>query len=218
LFDWLPSSSGQATKFFLSWVTRYPRPQRCVHDNGGEFIGWQFQQLLGDLGITSVPTTSRNPQANAIVERMHQTAGNILRTLVHTDPPRTVAQARLLVDEALARAQMALRCVVSTPLQATPGSLAFGRDMFLDVPYIADWQLIQQRRQQLVDEARRRINLKRRSYDYVVGHAPTKLRLRKEGPYTITQVHTNGNITMELRPEVTERINICRISPYHTPT
>ena len=156
---------------------------------------------------------------------MHQTAGNILRTLVHTDPPRTVAQARLLVDEALARAQMALRCVVSAPLQATPGSLAFGRDMFLDVPYVADWQLIQQRRQQLVDEARRKINLKRRSYDYVVGqqvlkniHAPTKLGLRKEGPYTITQVHTNGNITMELRPGVTERINICRVSPYRTPT
>jgi transposase InsO family protein len=219
------SSEHIATKFFLSWVTRYPRPQRCVHDNGGEFIGWQFQQLLEDLGITSVPTTSRNPQANAIVERMHQTAGNILRTLVHTDPPRTVAQARLLVDEALARAQMALRCVVSTPLQATPGSLAFGRDMFLDVPYVADWQLIQQRRQQLVDEARRRINLKRRSYDYVVGqqvlkniHAPTKLGLRKEGPYTITQVHTNGNITMELRPGVTERINIRRVSPYRTPT
>jgi hypothetical protein len=88
---------------------------------------------------------------------------------------------------------MALRCVVSTPLQATPGSLAFGRDMFLDVPYVADWQLIQQRCQQLVDEARRRMNLKRRSYDYDVSqqvlkniHAPTKLGLRKEGPYTIT--------------------------------
>jgi hypothetical protein len=86
--------------------------------------------------------------------------------------------------------------------------------MFLDVPYIADWQLIQQRRQQLVDEARRRMNLiKRRTYDYVVGqqvlkniHAPTKLGLRKEGPYIITQVHTNGNITRELRPGVTKRI------------
>jgi hypothetical protein len=128
------SSEHIATKFFLSWVTRYPCPQCCGHDNGGEFIGWQFQQLLEDLGITSVPTTSRNPQANAIVKRMYQTAGNILCTLVHTDPPRTVAQAHLLVDEALARAQMVLQCVVSTPLQATPGSLAFGRDMFLDVP------------------------------------------------------------------------------------
>jgi hypothetical protein len=32
--------------------------------------------------------------------------------------------------------------------------------MFLDMPYIAGWQLIQQRRQQLVNEAQRRMNLK----------------------------------------------------------
>jgi hypothetical protein len=69
------------------------------------------------------------------------------------------------------------------------------------------------------------MNLKRRSYDYVVGqqvlksiHAPTKLGLQNEGPYIITQLHTNGNITMELRPGVTECINIHQISPYHTPT
>jgi copper oxidase (laccase) domain-containing protein len=75
--------------------------------------------------------------------------------------------------------------------------------VFLDVPYIADWQLIQKRREQFVDEARRQMNLKRHSYDYVISqqvlkniHAPTKLGLQKEGPYIITQVHTNGNITM----------------------
>jgi hypothetical protein len=54
------------------------------------------------LQIYTVTTTSRNPQANAICEHMHQTGGNILLTLVHNDPPRTVAQARLLVDGALA--------------------------------------------------------------------------------------------------------------------
>ncbi|KAL7503552.1 hypothetical protein ACHAXN_001342 [Cyclotella atomus] len=97
--------------------------------------------------------------------------------------------------------------------------------MFLDVPYIAEWQLIEQGRQQLVDEPQRRMNLKRRSYDYVVGqqvlkyiHAPTKLGLRKEGLYIINQVHTNGNLTMELHPGVTEHINVLRISPYRTPT
>ena len=219
------TSDHIATKFFLSWISRYPRPARCVHDNGGEFLGIEFQTLLNLLQITSVPTTSRNPQANAICERMHQTGGNILRTLVHTDPPRTVVQARLLVDGALARAQLALRSAVSTPLQATPGSLAFGRDMFLDVPFIADWQLIQARRQQLVDEALRKMNLKRRSYDYTVNqlvlkniHGFRKLGLRREGPYKIVQVHTNGNVTMELRPGITERINIRRISPYRTPS
>ena len=219
------SSEHITSKFFTSWISRYPRPERCVHDNGGEFLGWQFQQLLDILAIRSVPTTSRNPQANAICERMHQTAGNILRTLVHTDPPRTVAQAKLLVDEALAQAQLALRAVISTPLQASPGSLVFGRDMFLDVPFIANWQWIQGRRQQLVDEALRRQNSRRRHYDYIVDqqvlkdvHQPTKIGIRRTGPYRITQVHTNGNVTIELRPGITERINIRRISPYRTPS
>jgi hypothetical protein len=97
--------------------------------------------------------------------------------------------------------------------------------MFLDVPFIADWQLIQSRRQQLVDEALRKMNLKRRSYDYTVNqlvlkniHGFRKLGLRREGPYKIVQVHTNGNVTMELRPGITERINIRRISPYRTPS
>ena len=35
---------------------------------------------------------------------------------------------------------------------------------------------------------------------------PDKLGLHEEGPYLITQVHTNGNATIELRPRVTERI------------
>ena len=145
------TSNHIATKFYITWLSRYPRPACCVHDNGGEFVGWEFQRLLDIMGIDSVPTTSRNPQANAICERMYQTVGNILRTLIHTYPPQTVAEARLLVGEASARAQMALRCAVSTPLQATPGSIVFGRDMFLEVPVIADWQLLQSRREQLVN-------------------------------------------------------------------
>ena len=31
-------------------------------------------------GVTGKPITVRNPQANAIVERVHQTIGNIIRT------------------------------------------------------------------------------------------------------------------------------------------
>ena len=65
----------------------------------------------------------------------------------------------------------------------------------------------------------------RRSYDYVQGQKvlkkypnPDKLGRRKEGPYLITQVHTNGNVTIQLRPGITERLNIRRIEPYREPT
>ena len=38
------------------------------------------------------------------------------------------------------------------------------------------------------------------------------------GPYTIPQVHVNGTISIQLGPNVTERINIRRVLPYHEDT
>jgi hypothetical protein len=36
---------------------------------------------------------------------------------------------------------------------------------------------------------------------------PSKLGRHVDGPYRVGQVYTNGNITIELRQGVTERIN-----------
>ncbi len=33
-------------KFAQCWLTRFPWPQRCIHDPGGEFTGQDFQTLL----------------------------------------------------------------------------------------------------------------------------------------------------------------------------
>ena len=151
-------------KFSQTWLTRYPWPMKCIHDNGGEFTGWEFQQLLEQCNIKDTPTTSRNPTATAICERMHQTVGNVLRTLVHQNPPRGMRQAKDLVDEALATAQHALRCAVHTTLGSSPGALVFNRDMFLNIPLMADWQLLNQKREHLVNEDLCRTNLKRRRY------------------------------------------------------
>ena len=38
------------------------------------------------------------------------------------------------------------------------------------------------------------------------------------GPYVITEVHVNGTITIQLGPNVTERINIRQVIPYHEDT
>jgi len=48
-------------KFVQSWLCRYPRPIRCVHDKGGEFIGKEFQWLLELFSIKDVCSTSKNP-------------------------------------------------------------------------------------------------------------------------------------------------------------
>ena len=219
------SSQHVCNKFEQSWLSQYPWPERCIHDNGGEFVGFEFQQLLSVCAIKDVPTTSYNPQANAICERMHQTVGNVLRTLLYANPPQNMLQAGELVDSALATASHAMRVNVHLGLRNSPGALAFGRDMFLNVPLIADWFAISQQGEQLVNESLRHQNQKRHSFDYVQGHyvlkkihKATKLGEQNEGPYRINQVHANGTLTIQLRPGLFERINIRRVKPYHTPT
>jgi hypothetical protein len=67
----------------------------------------------------------KNPRSNAICERMHQTVTNVLRTLVHTNPPQNMTQARDIIDDALATAMHAMQTTVATTLGSTPGSPAF---------------------------------------------------------------------------------------------
>jgi hypothetical protein len=62
------------------WFSRYPWPTQVTYDRGSEFIGHEFQTKLDDYGVKKKPTTTCNPQANVIVERVHQTIRNIVRT------------------------------------------------------------------------------------------------------------------------------------------
>ncbi len=112
-------------KFTQSWLCQYPCPVRCPHDKGGEFIGQNFQWLLEIFSIKDVCSTSKNPQSNAICERMHQTVTNVLRTLVHTNPPQNMTQARDIIDNALATAMHDMQTTVATTLGSTLGALAF---------------------------------------------------------------------------------------------
>ena len=63
----------------LIWFCRCPPPQECTHDNGTEFTGRPFQEMLHSCGIKSTPTTVKNPEANAITKRLHLTLADVLR-------------------------------------------------------------------------------------------------------------------------------------------
>jgi hypothetical protein len=110
----------------------------------------------------------------------------VLRTLVHTNLPRNITQARDIIDNALATAMHAMQTTVATTLGSTPGALAFAQEMFLNVPLIADWQAIARTREHHVNENLQRANRKQRQYDYALGqqvlkkvHNPTKLEEQK---------------------------------------
>jgi hypothetical protein len=95
-------------------------------------MGAAFQTMLNLWGIEAHPISVRNPQANAVCERMHQTVGNLLCTLLYTNPPHNLQQANNLVDTALATASHALCSTIhSTMMGLSPaGSIVFHRDLF----------------------------------------------------------------------------------------
>ena len=118
------------------WLTRYPWPTQVIHDRGSEFIGYFFREMLvNDYGITPKPITVRNPQANAIVERIHQTIGNLVRSFEIQDN---------YVDEKdpwigiLTSTAFAVRSTYHTTLQKTPGQLIFGRNMIFNIKHTAN--------------------------------------------------------------------------------
>jgi hypothetical protein len=159
------------------------------------------------------PTIVKNPQANAILERIHAVLGNMLRTS-ELDMAKMVKASD--IDVFLSDAAWAVCSTYHTVLKASPGAAIFGRDMLFDILFIADWQKIREHRQQLTDLNIAHENEGRIDYDYKVGQ---KVLLRKEGilhnaesrlhkkPWLIKPVHRNGTITVQCRKKI-DRMNI----------
>ena len=96
-----------------TWLCRYPWPQEIVYDRGSEFLGMFGQMIEHDYGIKKRPITVRNPQANAILERAHQTIGNMLRIFkVHKDTEVTKESLNGIISAIL----FAMRATIHTTL------------------------------------------------------------------------------------------------------
>ncbi len=100
-----------------------------------------------------------------------------------------MGSARDIIDDALAMAMHAMQTTVATTLGSAPSSLAFARDMFLNVPLVADWQSIAQLCDHHVHDNLRQANRKHYQFDYTQGqqvlkkvHNPSKLGVRTDGP------------------------------------
>ena len=66
-----------AQQFENHWLSWYPRPASVSFNTGSEFKG-VFREMLHRFGITPARTTMKNPQANAICERLHQTMAKVI--------------------------------------------------------------------------------------------------------------------------------------------
>ena len=63
-----------------TWFSSYPLPQRIVFDRGTEFMAEFAKMCHNDYGLKMKPITTRKPQYNAIIKRIHQTIRNIICT------------------------------------------------------------------------------------------------------------------------------------------
>ena len=201
-----------------AWLTRYPKPDMILFDQGKEFMAEFANMVQHDYGIKRKPCTKRNPQANAIIERVHKTLGNIIRTFEFYHES---------IDEAdpwagiLAAAMFAIRATYHTTLQATPMQLVFGRDAIMNSTFEADWNFIRQRKQDLIRKNNLRENAKRISHEYKVNDKVLMSTIGLDkfshnpwaGPYTITKVNDNGTIQIR-NGIVTELVNIRLVKPF----
>ena len=105
-----------------------------MHDPGREFTGVESHTLLQNCHIRDVCTTAKNPQSNAVCERIHQIVGNILRTLLNVELPQNIVNTKEYVDEALSIAMHTMRAGIHSTMGSSPGSLTFNRDMFFNIP------------------------------------------------------------------------------------
>ena len=142
-------------------------------DKGKEFMGEFAKMIADDYGISKHGATVRNPQANAIIERIHQTIGNVIRTFqIHSteldeeDPWKGL----------LAATMFATRATYHTTLKATPMQLVFGRDAILNTKFEANWALIKQQKQKRIKENNGTVTLR-------MGAMTDIFNIRKIKPY-----------------------------------
>ena len=83
------------------------------------------------------PTSIKNPQANAILEQIHQVVMTLIRTseinMADSVAPRDI-------DAVLTNVSWTICSTYHTVLKASPGAAIFGRYMLFDISYIADWE------------------------------------------------------------------------------
>ena len=182
-----------------TWLTRYPWPQEVIFDRGTEFMAEFSTMLVNDYGIKKKPITKRNPQANAIVERVHQTLGNMIRTFQVQNMDEDDPWSGILSAVAFA-----IRATVHTTTHATPMQLVFGRDALLNVRFQADWEYIKQRKTKVIIQNNQKENAKRLPHTYRVGDQVLieQYQHRKygapryAGPYDIDRVNENGTVRL----------------------
>ena len=161
--------------------------------------------MLESYGVESQPTTVKNPQANAIVERIQLLIAEQLRAKIFEDEDNFEGELENIIQSC------AYGVRATTPARApySPAELVFGHDMIFRQKVIVDWELEKQRKIKFTKENNEKENSKRREHEYKVGdlvllvtpqyerRKQPKISSPTEGPYEILRVFRNGIISIQ---------------------
>ena len=203
------------------WLSRYPRPKEIGMDNGSEFKG-VFLDLCSNRGLKPKRSLPWNPQANSILERIHQVLGDGMRVFdlenTRIDPDEDDP-----FDEYLSSVSYAIRSSYHQTHGHSPAELVFGRNMFIDAKAEIDWTEIRERKQKKIRKSNERENAGRIDHTYKKGDMIIikrpgiirKLSIPYSGPYKVTRHNKNGSITYEKSLNVYETVNLRRAYPFY---
>jgi len=186
----------------LHWLTRYPWPTEITMDKGKEFAREVSATLKNEHGVNEKIVTSRNPQANSMIERCHKTLHNMIRSAQIED--KRDPDEFFGFKGVLAACRKAMNSAVHTTARAAPTQLVFGRDAMLNASFQADWQFIEEQKQRLIIQNNKRENAKRKPHVHNVGDVvAVKAGVKRKhdsdphlDPVRITQTNDNGTVKL----------------------
>ena len=147
----------------LAWLTCYPLPNKVIVDKRNEFLAKLSEMIINDSRTTVRPITSRNPQVNAILQRVHQTIGKTLRTF---KVQNVVLDEDNPWDSILATTMFPLRATVHTTMQYTPAQLGFRRDSIINLRLYVNCKIRKKQKQDLINNGNERENCNQINHTY----------------------------------------------------
>ena len=177
----------------------------------------EFRKMVqDDYGVKKKTITKRNPQSNAIVERVHQTIGNMIRSfeVQNMDLDELDTWSGILTT-------VVFTAIITThtTTRATLMQLVFGRDTILNISFTSNWKYIEGRKRKFIDHNNIKENTKRIPHIYEQGNLmiikqPQNIKYGTnpfKGPYII--ITANGsNVTID-EGKITDIYNIRQIKP-----
>ena len=152
--------------------------------------------MCDNFSLKKRNATDYNPQANAILEHMHQVLGDALRAFelekreFKDDDP---------FEPFLSAVACTMRSACHATLQVTPGQMAFGCNMILPIQIKTDWALMAQHKQSGMNKSAIKENAHRLAHAHEVGDKALLEKGKKmpkmstpcAGPYKVLKMHAN---------------------------